>query len=138
MSAISVLLVDDNPIFLHCAKRFLQKRRDVVVIGTVSGGKWAVDLAQNLKPDVALIDLSMPDLPGLELIPRLRAALPKMGIIALTLFDTDDYRAAALAAGADGFVSKNTMNTDLIPAIQKITQVESETSPLGETGGYDY
>jgi DNA-binding NarL/FixJ family response regulator len=124
MSAVSVLLVDDNPIFLHCAKRFLQRRRDVVVVGTISGGKWAVDLAQNLKPDVALIDLSMPDLPGLELIPRLRAALPEMGIIALTLFDTDDYRAAALAAGADGFVSKNTMNTDLIPAIQKITQAD--------------
>ena len=123
MSAVSVLLVDDNPIFLHCAKRFLQKRQDVVVVGTVSGGKWAVDLAQNLKPDVALIDLSMPDLPGLELIPQLRAALPEIGIIALTLFDTDDYRQAALAAGADGFVSKNTMNTDLIPAIQRITQV---------------
>jgi two-component system response regulator NreC len=123
MSTISVLLVDDNPIFLHCAKRFLQKRQDVTVVGTVSGGKWAVDLVQNLRPDVALIDLSMPDLPGLELIPQLRAALPEIGIIALTLFDTDDYREAALAAGADGFVSKNTMNTDLMPAIQRVAQV---------------
>jgi two-component system response regulator NreC len=122
MSAVSVLLVDDNPIFLHCAKRFLQKRRDVIVVGTVSGGKWAINLAQNLKPDVALIDLSMSDLPGLELIPQLRAALPEIGIIALTLFDTDDYRQAALAAGADGFVSKNTMNTDLMPAIQRVAQ----------------
>ena len=124
MNTVSVLLVDDNPIFLHCAKRFLQNRQDVVVVGTVSGGKWAINLAQNLKPDVALIDLSMSDLPGLELIPQLRAALPEIGIIALTLFDTDDYRAAALAAGADGFVSKNTMNTDLIPAIQRITQLD--------------
>jgi DNA-binding NarL/FixJ family response regulator len=122
MSAVSVLLVDDNPIFLHCAKRFLQKRQDVVVVGTVSGGRWAINLAQNLRPDVALVDLSMSDLPGLELIPQLRAALPEIGIIALTLFDTDDYRQAALAAGADGFVSKNTMNTDLMPAIQRITQ----------------
>jgi DNA-binding NarL/FixJ family response regulator len=124
MSAVSVLLVDDNPIFLHCAKRFLQKRRDVIVVGTVSGGKWAVDLAQNLKPDVALIDLSMSDLPGLELIPLLRAALPEIGIIALTLLDTDDYRQAALAAGADGFVSKNTMNTDLMPTIQRIVHFD--------------
>jgi two-component system response regulator NreC len=133
MSAVSVLLVDDNPIFLHCAKRFLQKRQDVIVVGTVSGGKWAINLAQNLKPDVALIDLSMSDLPGLELIPQLRAALPEIGIIALTLFDTDDYREAALAAGADGFVSKNTMNTDLIPAIQKITQ--SSAAKPGENNG---
>jgi DNA-binding NarL/FixJ family response regulator len=123
MSAVSVLLVDDNPIFLHCAKRFLQKRQDVVVVGTVSGGKWAVDLAQNLKPDVALIDLSMSDLPGLELIPLLRAALPEIGIIALTLLDTDDYRQAAMAAGADGFVSKNTMNTDLMPTIRHLAHL---------------
>jgi DNA-binding NarL/FixJ family response regulator len=123
MSAVSILLVDDNPIFLHCAKRFLQRRQDVIVVGTVSGGKWAVNLAQNLKPDVALIDLSMSDLPGLELIPQLRAALPDIRIIALTLFDTDDYRQAALAAGADGFVSKNTMNTDLMPAIQRVARV---------------
>jgi two-component system response regulator NreC len=74
---------------------------------------------------VALIDLAMSDLPGLDLIPQLRAALPEIGIIALTLFDTDDYRQAALAAGADGFVSKNTMNTDLIPTIQKITQSDA-------------
>jgi DNA-binding NarL/FixJ family response regulator len=133
MSTVSILLVDDNPIFLHCAKRFLQKRQDLVVVGTVSGGKWAIDLAQNLKPDVALIDLSMSDLPGLELIPLLRAALPKLGIIALTLMDTDDYRKAALAAGADDFVSKNTMNIDLLPAIQKITH-SVETKP-GENNG---
>ncbi|MBN1978312.1 MAG: response regulator transcription factor [Anaerolineae bacterium] len=134
MSAISVLLVDDNPIFLHCAKRFLQKQ-DVVVVGTVSGGRWAIDLAQNLDPDVALIDLSMSDLPGLELIPLLRATLPKIGIIALTLMDTDDYRKAALAAGADDFVSKNTMAIDLLPAIQKITHGD-ETKP-GENNGHN-
>jgi DNA-binding NarL/FixJ family response regulator len=133
MSVVSILLVDDNPIFLHCAKRFLQKRQDVLVVGTISGGKWAVDLAQNLKPDVVLIDLSMSDLPGLELIPKLRALLPNMGIIALTLFDTDDYRQAALAAGADGFVSKNTMNIDLMPAIQKIAQ--GNTVKSGENNG---
>jgi DNA-binding NarL/FixJ family response regulator len=86
-----------------------------------------------VQPDVALIDLSMSDLPGLELIPQLRCAQPKMGIIALTLMDTNDYRKAALAAGADDFVSKNTMNTDLLPAIQKITQSAEMRS--GENNG---
>ena len=122
MAKISVLLVDDNPTFLHCATRFLQKRKDIVVVGTSCGGKGAVALVQDVRPDVALIDLSMSDLPGLELIPLLRCAQPQLGIIALTLMDTDDYRKAALAAGADDFVSKNTMNIDLLPAIQKITQ----------------
>jgi DNA-binding NarL/FixJ family response regulator len=75
----------------------------------------------------------MSDLPGLELIPLLRAALPKLGIIALTLMDTDDYRKAALAAGANDFVSKNTMNIDLLPAIQKITH--SDGTKLGENNG---
>lgn len=123
MAMVSVLLVDDNPTFLHCATRFLQKRKDVDVVGTACGGKGAVALAQGLKPDVALIDLAMSDLPGLELIPRLRESLPDLGIIALTLFDTDDYREAALNAGADSFVSKHTMNTDLMPAIQRIARL---------------
>ena len=92
-------------------------------------------MAQDLEPDVALIDLSMPDLPGLELIPLLRAALPKIGIIALTLMDTEDYRKAALAAGADDFVSKDTMNIDLLPAIQKV--IHSDGTKPGENNGHN-
>jgi DNA-binding NarL/FixJ family response regulator len=123
MNSISVLLVDDNYAFVHIAARFLRAHRGVRVAGSFSGGREALSGAQDLQPDVVLVDLAMPDFPGLEVIPRLREVLPGAGIIALTLLDADGYRQAALAAGADDFVSKATLGTDLLPAIWRVVQI---------------
>jgi DNA-binding NarL/FixJ family response regulator len=122
MNPVSVLLVDDNPLFLRIATQFLQQYGDVVVLGVADGGKECLLQAKRLQPQVVLLDLSMPDLPGLEVIPRLRAAQPQVGIIVLTMLDTNGYRQAALAAGADDFISKANMADDLLPAIQRVAQ----------------
>jgi DNA-binding NarL/FixJ family response regulator len=122
MKSISVLLVDDNPSFLRIATRFLQEHDDVAVVGAAGGGEEALALAQDLHPDVVLIDLAMPGLNGLETIPRLRAMLPAVGIIALTMLDTNSYWQAALAAGANDFVPKASLDTDLLPAIRRVAQ----------------
>ena len=122
MNPISVLIADDNPTFLRIVTRFLeeQSRKTVSVVATAHGGEEALIQAEALRPQVVLIDLNMPGLSGLEAIPRLRRALPDAGIIAVTLLDTDGYRQAALAAGADDFVSKMTLNTELLPAIRRV------------------
>jgi DNA-binding NarL/FixJ family response regulator len=124
MSPVSVLLVDDSPLFLDITTRFLQEecQGEVVVVGVAGGGEEALAKAQPLHPQVVLVDLNMPGMSGLEAIPRLRQALPDAGIIALTLLDAEVYRQAALAAGADGFVSKSTLYTDLLPAIRRFKQ----------------
>jgi DNA-binding NarL/FixJ family response regulator len=122
MIAVRVLLVDDNPTFLRIATRYLEEHEEIGVVASLSGGTEALASVEELRPDVALIDLAMPDLPGLEVIPRLRAARPELGIIALTLMDADGYRRAALAAGADEFVPKATMITELIPAIRRAAE----------------
>ena len=120
---ISVLLVDENLTFLRIAMRFLDMHDDIVVVGAVREGEEALVQAQNLEPDVVLIDIAMPNLlGGLKFIPRLRAALPGVGIIALTLIGTDGYRQAALEAGADDFVPKAAMGTDLLLAIRRVGQ----------------
>ena len=124
MRPISILLVDDNPSFLRIATRFLQEHDDVVVVGTGGGGEEALALAQDLQPDIVLIDLAMPGLTGLATIPLLRVMLPKVGIIALTVLDTNGYRQAALAAGADDFVAKASLDTDLLPAIRRVAQAD--------------
>ncbi len=124
---ISVLLVDDNATFRQIAARFLQAFDDVTVVGTAAGGAEALTQAQALRPQVILLDLLMPDVPGLEAIPRLRAALPDVGIIALTLHDADGYRRAALAAGADDFVTKADMSAHLLPAIRRVAHKVSRT-----------
>jgi DNA-binding NarL/FixJ family response regulator len=122
MKPISVLLVDDNPSFLRIATRFLQQHDDVMVAGAAGGGQEALALVQDLQPDIVLIDLAMPGLSGLETIPRLRAILPAVGIIALTMLDTNSYWQAALAAGANDFVPKASLDTDLLPAIRRVAQ----------------
>ena len=115
MKPISVLLVDDNPTFLRIASRYLREHcnNELDVVGTAQGGEMALALAPELQPQVILLDLSMSDMPGLKAIPLLREALPDVRIIIVTLLHTEVYRDAALAAGADGFVAKATMSTDL-------------------------
>jgi DNA-binding NarL/FixJ family response regulator len=124
MKPISVLIVDDNPAFLRIVTRFLEEHDDVVVIGAAGGGEEALTLAQDLQPDIVLIDLAMPGLSGLATIPLLRAMLPEVGIIALTVLDISSYRQAALAAGVNDFVPKASLSTDLLPAIRRVAQAD--------------
>ena len=137
MSPISVLLVDDNPTLLRVATRFLEKHDEVVLVGTAVGGVGALARAQELRPDVILLDLAMPDLPGLEVIPRLREAVPEMRIIALTMLDTEQYRTAALATGADEFVPKADLSTDLLPAIRRVVGVGGPGQSVGDKSSQD-
>jgi DNA-binding NarL/FixJ family response regulator len=100
--------------------RFLvdQREVEVQVVGTVVGGRAAVAQADRLQPEVILLDLEMPDVSGLELLPQLRATLPTARLIALTLLEPETHQATALAAGADAFVSKASLEDDLLPALQ--------------------
>ena len=95
---------------------------------------------------MVLIDLAMPGMPGLEAIPHLRRMLPELGIVALTVMNTKSFRQAALSAGADVFVPKASMRTDLLPAIRQIMQTgrtkvvepvapPTVTEPPGEQAG---
>jgi two-component system response regulator NreC len=120
---VCVLLVDDHEPFLRAAADFLQRHHELAVVGVLRGGEEALAQAQDLRPHVILIDLNMPGLNGLETISRLRVMLPEVGIIALTLLDPNAYRQAALAAGADDFVSKANLTTDLLPAIRRVAQI---------------
>jgi two-component system response regulator DesR len=124
MKPISVLLVDDNPTFLRIVERYLKAEEEITVVGAAEGGDEALALVHRLKPDIVLTDLAMPKVSGMETILRMRAAWPKMGIIALTLLDTTGYRQAALTAGADDFVAKDALNTDLLPTIQRVVEAK--------------
>lgn len=124
MKPISVLLIDDNPTFLRIVQRFLQGADEINVVGAAEGGEEALALIHRLKPDVVLTDLAMPRVSGMEAILRMRAAWPKLGIIALTLLDTASYRQAALTAGADDFVAKDALNTELLPTIRRVARAK--------------
>ncbi len=131
---VSLLLVDDNPTFLRILRRFLetQDRAAVRVVGTASGGAEALVMAVVQRPELIVTDLAMPDLHGLELLPMLRRLLPEAGLIALTLMRPESYQAIALAAGADAFVAKTTLESELLPAIQRVAHtIRARQSPAG-------
>lgn len=119
---ITIMLVDNNPAFLRVLARFLAEsgEGDLEVVGSVVGGREAVAEAERLRPDVVLVDLAMEDLPGLLLLPRLRQAMPGTALIALSLLDPEDCRRAAEEAGAQAFVSKGSLDRELIPTIRRL------------------
>ncbi len=117
-----VLLVDDHEAFLRVATEFLQRHDELTVVGVTHTGEEALTLAQDLLPQVILVDLNLPGMCGLEIIHRLRAMLPKVGIIVLTLLDPKVYRQAAMEVGADDFILKAKLSTDLLPAIRRVAR----------------
>jgi DNA-binding NarL/FixJ family response regulator len=124
MEPLVVLLVDANPIFRQSVVRFLHEHApdDLVIGGAASGGAEALALATSLHPVVVLLGLAGSARPGLQLLPQVRATLPQTGIIVLGVLDTDGYRQAARAAGADAFLSKDGLKSTLLPTILHVAR----------------
>jgi DNA-binding NarL/FixJ family response regulator len=120
LKPISIVLVDDSPVFLRTAKLFLQQLDGVEVVGTAHGGESGLRESLSLRPDIVLMDLNMPDLHGLDVIPKLREALPATHIIALTMLEEDGYRGVSRAAGAHEFIPKTRMHAELPAAIYRL------------------
>jgi DNA-binding NarL/FixJ family response regulator len=119
-----ILLVDDNSAFLDVAARFLRRYSELLVVGACRSAEEVYARAQAAQPHVILLDLNLAGQSGLEVIPFLRSALPAARIIVLTLYDSNGYRRASQAAGADAFVAKSTMISDLLPAIRRVVERE--------------
>lgn len=108
-----ILLVDDSPFFLSIVTLFLNTQQGVEIVGQVQSGVEALEHAARLRPDLILMDLSMPDMDGLEATRRIKAQPDAPRVIILTLHENLHYRQAAAEAGADGFISKTECSTQL-------------------------
>jgi DNA-binding NarL/FixJ family response regulator len=113
------LLVDDSPRFLGAARRFLATQ-DIDIVGEAHTGQEALGLLDVLAPDLLLLDLEMPDLDGLAVLRQAKARSHAPRVVILTIHDLDEYRAAVVAAGADGFVAKQELTTALVPLIRQL------------------
>ena len=127
MSKISILLADDHKDFLETVARLLQPEFDV--LGTVANGKTLISAAERLKPDVVIVDISMPVLNGVEAVRRLKESGTQAQIVFLTVHDSSDYVAAARATGALGYVVKPRLATDLSVAIKEVHAGRLYVSP---------
>lgn len=130
MHKITVLLVENSPEFLHLLKRLLRSWPEVEIVGEADNGRQALLLAQELQPDVVLMDVHMPVLNGLETTRFLNIVMPEVKVIILSMFDIEEYEKEALSAGANGYILKKNMAEDLLPAIR--TAGSSASATQGE------
>jgi len=117
MAKIRVVLADDHQAVLAKVRGVLGE--DFEVVDAVADGSQAVDVVLALDPDVLVTDISMPLLDGLQVAKRLQSAHCRAKIVFLTVHEDQDIVAAALDAGASGYVTKSRLATDLIPAIRE-------------------
>ena len=129
METIRVLLVDDHPVFRHGLRALLASLGIVDVVGEGASGEDAVELAQQLRPDVVVMDLHMPGLGGVNATRRITAAMPGIGVLVLTMFDDDDSVFAAMRAGARGYLVKGADTPDVIRAITAVAEGEAIFGP---------
>jgi two-component system response regulator NreC len=125
---IRILLADDH-VIVRQGVRALLEQAGMVVIGEASDGQEALRVAHEQHPDVAILDLAMPHLNGLETARRLRAAVPQTRIILLTVHTEDPYVLEALQAGAVGYVFKTQAAVDIVQAIRDVLQGAIYLSP---------
>ena len=124
-----VLLADDDPLVRSALTLMLGGSADLEVVGEAADGAEAVRLATELRPDVVLMDIRMPRLTGLDATRALHAREDPPHVIVLTTFDADDQVRAALAAGAVGFLLKDTPPAQIVEAIAKVADGEPMLSP---------
>lgn len=119
MPPLRILLVDDSPAFLESAARFLSRDVRFEIIGRALSGSEAVAQVGLLDPDLILMDLAMPGMNGLEATRLIKEQPDAPCVVILTLSDSTEYRVAAEAVGADGFVTKSEFGTALLPLLSK-------------------
>jgi two-component system, NarL family, nitrate/nitrite response regulator NarL len=111
---MKILLVDDSPFFLKAATRFLSELGTVTALATAHNGADAVRAVLRERPDLVLIDLNMPGMSGLAAVRRIKAVAPELRVVVVSLNESSDFRAAAEAAGADGYIAKRDFATGVV------------------------
>ena len=120
MRKVRILLVDDHETVREGLKAILNNQADMTIVGAVADGQSAIDQARTLDPDVVILDISMPDMNGLQAATALRQSSPRSKILALTRHSEDSYLQQLLRAGVAGYVLKQSRASELIHAIRAV------------------
>jgi NarL family two-component system response regulator LiaR len=126
---IAILLADDHPLLLQALKGLLEKEDDFEIVAEAGDGEEATRLATELKPDVVIMDISMPRLDGLKATRRIKEAYPEIAVLALTVHNDDQSILEILQAGAAGYLVKSIFGEELVQAIRAVATGDMVLSP---------
>jgi len=126
---IRVLLAEDHIIVREGTRELLQREPDIEVVGEASDGEESIRLAEELKPDVIIMDIAMPKVNGIEATKKIKQIVPTTAVLILTAYDTEQYVIALLEAGAAGYLLKNVRGNQLVDAVRAIHSGESVLQP---------
>lgn len=129
MDRIRVLIADDHTLVRDGTRRILESEKDLEVVAEASNGEEAVALTSSLRPDIAIIDIAMPVLDGIEVTRQIKALYPETAILILTAHDNDQFIYNLLEAGAAGYLLKSVRSQELVDAVRALHAGESVLHP---------
>ncbi len=129
MNKIRVLLVDDHALMRDGIRALLDLQDDIEIVGEACEGQEAIDKAQELKPDVLIMDISMPEMDGLEATRRIKKKNPSVKVLVLTQHDNREYILSTIKSGSDGYLPKRALGSELVVAIRAVHQGHSFLYP---------
>jgi NarL family two-component system response regulator LiaR len=125
----AILIADDHPLFRRSLKAILENETDLDLVGEAQDGIEAVRLADELQPDVILMDISMPEMDGLEATRQIKAKHPEIAVLVLTIHSDEQHALEILEAGAAGYLTKSVFGEEIVHAIRGVTSGEMVLSP---------
>ncbi len=129
MKKITILLADDHRLVRQGIRQFLEREPDFEVSGEASDGEEAVKLAKELKPDVIVMDIAMPEINGIEATRQIKKICPSVTVLILSAYDDDQFVFSLLEAGAAGYLLKSVRGRELIEAVRQVYAGESVLHP---------
>jgi DNA-binding NarL/FixJ family response regulator len=129
MMTTRILLVDDHPIMREGLRTVLQRRSGWEIVGEASNGIEALEKAATLSPDVMVLDITMPEMNGLDVCRSVKQKMPDLEVLFVTQHDSPQMMREALRAGAKGYVVKSNAARDLLDAVELVSQHQTFTSP---------
>ena len=129
MAKIRVLIADDHAVVREGTRRMLEQAADIEVVGEAVDGEEAIELAERLRPDVAIVDISMPRLDGIEATKQIKERCPSVTVLILSAYDDDQFVFSLLEAGAAGYLLKSIRSRELVDAVRAVYAGESVLHP---------